>query len=437
MSTDSRELPPGPKGVVRRYFANRAVFLKEVADEFGPVSSFRMGYFRIYLVTAPDDVRAVMTDRGMKKSFVTKMLLRPVTGNGLLLSEGELYRRQRRLIQPAFHRKRIEVYGQMAVQSALDWSERQSDGAMLEMEREMMGLTLDIVGRSLFGSQMGEEAVEIARALESFYGLVDWVVALGPLAFVIPHPKTLKFLWHLFRLRRFVDRLIRERRRQGPGDDFLSMLVFAEEEGRRMSHSQTRSEALTLLLAGHETTAVAMTWTWYLLSQNPECEEKLHQELKQVLGGRPPTVGDIEKLDYTRRVLTESMRLYPPAYLIDRQPSQDFDLHGYVVPKGSYIFVSPYVTHRDPKLFCDPTRFNPDRWLPKAAEARPKYSYFPFGVGPRACIGQSFAWMESILVLATLAQNWVARLDPDQQIDTDPKITLRPRYGMQMNLLSR
>ncbi len=436
-SPHSGKVPPGPKAVRKPYFANRAVFLKEVSDEFGPLSSFRVAYFRIYLVTAPDDVRAVMTDRGMRKSFVTKLLLGPVTGNGLLLSEGELYRRQRRLIQPAFHRKRVEVYGQMSVQCALDWSERKSDGELVEMEREMMRLTLDIVGRSLFGSNVESKAPEIARALESFYGLVDWIVALGPLAFVLWHPKMFKFLWHLFLLRRFVDKLIRECQVQGPSEDLLSRLVYAQEQGKGMSRRQVRSEALTLLLAGHETTAVSMTWTWYLLSQNPDCEAMLHRELDEVLDGRPPTVEDIEKLDYTRRVLTESLRLYPPVYLVDRQPSEDFELRGYKIPRGSYIFVSPYVTHRDPGIYTDPSRFDPDRWLPEVAEMRPTYSYFPFGVGPRACIGQSFAWMESILVLATLAQTWVARLDPAQQIDTDPKITLRPRYGMRMSLHRR
>ncbi|MGE0491946.1 MAG: cytochrome P450 [Vulcanimicrobiota bacterium] len=431
-------VPPGPRSnITKKYFANRVRFFDEVRRDYGPLIYFRIGFVRVYLVTDPADVRTVMTDRGMRKSWITKLLLWPVVGNGLLLSEGELYKRQRRLIQPAFHRQRVEVYGRVAVESALEWSQAKTHGQPVEMGDEMMGLTLDIVGRSLFGSEMGEQARQVARSLDAFYGLVDRVVALGPLAFFLPTPRNFRFLWCLFRLNRFVDQMIRQREREVPRDDFLSMLVHAEEDGHKMSSSQVRSEALTLLLAGHETTAVAMTWIWYLLSQNPDCERRLHRELDEVLEGRPPTVEDMDRLDYTRRVVTESMRLYPPAYLVDRQPSQDFELHGYRIPRGSYVFVSPYLTQREAEFFPDPTRFDPDRWLPEVAAQRPQHSYFPFGVGPRACIGQSFAWMESILVLATLAQTWRAELDPDQVVDTDAKITLRPRYGMKMTLRRR
>jgi cytochrome P450 len=425
--------PPGPTvSVARRYFANRATFLSELREEFGPLVYFRLGFFHIYLVSDPEDVRRVMTDRDSRKTWITKMLLSPVIGKGLLLSEGELYRRQRRLIQPAFHRKRVEIYGRVAVESATDWANCLQDGSLIQLDEEMMGLTLDVVGRSLFGSAMGEESRRVARSLDSFYGMVDWAVALGPLAFIIPHPRAIGFLWNLFKLRRFVSRLIDDRRRSEPQDDLLSMLIEAEEDGKTMSRSQVRSEALTLLLAGHETSAVAMTWTWYLLSQHPDCEAKLHAELEAVLQGRTPTVEDLDKLEYTRRVLTESMRLYPPAYLIDRNPSKGLDLRGHHIAKGSYIFVSPYVTHRAPEWFPEPETFDPDRWLPEAVETRPKYSYFPFGVGPRACIGQSFAWMEMILVLATVAGRFRFTLDASQQLDTDPKITLRPKYGMRM-----
>lgn len=433
------EVPPGPKsGIIRRYFANRAVFLDELRRDYGPISYFQVGFFRVYLVTDPAQVKQVMMDRGMRKSWITTLMLSPVVGKGLLLSEGELYRRQRRLIQPVFHKKRMETYSRVAVESATQWSERQVDGQALDVEKEMMGLALDVVGRSLFGSEMGPEAQRVARALDSFYGLVDWVVALGPLAFIIPHPKSFGFLWHLFRLRRFVDKLITSRRKsESKGDDLLSLLLAAEEDGQSMSHRQARSQALTLLLAGHETTAVTMTWTWYLLSQNPECAKKLHQELEEVLEGRAPSMADFKRLTYTRKVLSESLRLYPPAYLIDRNPEHDLDVLGYTVPKGSYVFVSPYATHRDPKYFPDPLKFDPERWTEEAIKSRPLYSFFPFGVGPRACIGQSFAWMEAMLILATVASRWRMSLEPDQRIDTDPQVTLRPRYGMRMKLHAR
>lgn len=434
----TKTCPPGPKeNIVRRYFANRAIFFDEMRQQYGPVVHFKIGFFPIYLLTDPADVRQVMTDRGVRKSWLTKLVLSPVVSNGLLLSEGELYAKQRRLIQPAFHRKRISTYGKVAVEACLDWGQKQVDGRLLDLDHEMMGVTLDIVGRALFGSAMGDNANKVTRSLGAFYGLIDWVVALGPLGFIIPHPRTFLFLWNLFHLRRFVDKLIDQRRREEPQDDLLSMLVAAEEEGQKMSHSQVRAEALTLLLAGHETTAVALTWTWYLLSQNPECEARLHAELDSLLQGKPPTVEDLAKLDYTRRVLDESLRLKPPAYLIDRNPSQDINVHGYCIPKGSYVFVSPYATQRNPEFFPDPLKFDPDRWLPERIKERPLYSYFPFGVGPRACIGQSFALMEAMLVIATVASRWRFVLDPTQKIDTDPKITLRPRYGMRMTIHQR
>ncbi len=215
------------------------------------------------------------------------------------------------------------------------------------------------------------------------------------------------------------------------------MLLAAQEDGQKMSHSQVRGEALTLLLAGHETTAVAMTWTWYLLSQHPQAQERLHRELDEVLQGRPPTTADMDRLPYTRRVLTESMRLYPPAYMMDRHPSEDIFIRGYRVPRGSYVFVSPYATHRDPHLYAEPEKFDPDRWLPEREQELPRFAYFPFGAGPRACIGQSFAWLEAGLALATVAQKWKFKLCPDQLVDTNPKITLRPRYGMRMTVEER
>lgn len=430
--------PPGPrKSVVKRYFANRARFFDELRSQYGPVVHFKVGLFHITLVTDPEDVRQVLTDRGSRKTFITKMLLWPVIGNGLLISEDEFYLRQRRLIQPAFHRKRLEIYGRVATEASLAWRETLRPGSEIEMEKEMMGLTLDVVGRSLFGSEMGDEAQRIARALDAFYGLVDWVVALGPLAFLIPNPRSFRFLWRLLQLRRFVDRLIQERRDSEPKDDLLSMLLAAQEDGQKMSHSQVRGEALTLLLAGHETTAVAMTWTWYLLSQHPQAQERLHRELDEVLQGRPPTTADMDRLPYTRRVLTESMRLYPPAYMMDRHPSEDIFIRGYRVPRGSYVFVSPYATHRDPHLYAEPEKFDPDRWLPEREQELPRFAYFPFGAGPRACIGQSFAWLEAGLALATVAQKWKFKLCPDQLVDTNPKITLRPRYGMRMTVEER
>lgn len=430
--------PPGPtSGIIKPYFANRAVFFDQVGRQFGPLVYFKMGFLHIYLVTDPDDVRQVMTNRANRKTWITKLVLGPVTGNGLLLSHGKLYNRQRRLIQPMFGRKRIQLYSRFAVKSSQDWSRRLAEGAIVEMESEMMALTLDAVGKSLFGETVGQRGRRVAKALRSFYATVDWVVVLGPLAYLIPHPKILRFYWNLFWLRRFMDQLIEKRRKEQPRDDLLSLLIQAEEDGKKMSRIQVRTEALTLLLAGHETTAVSLTWTWYLLSQNPDCEAKLHHEVDRVLQARIPTADDVDKLVYTKRVLLESLRLYPPAYLLDRNPTEDLDIRGYCIPKGSFIITSPYATHRIPEQYRDPERFDPDRWLPERMKTRSKHAYFPFGMGPRACLGQSFAWMESILTVATIAREWRFTLDPAQTVETDPKVTLRPRYGMRMKARSR
>ncbi len=219
--------------------------------------------------------------------------------------------------------------------------------------------------------------------------------------------------------------------------DMLLQARDVEGDGRGMSDQQIRDEVLTLFLAGHETTANALTWTWYLLSQNPEAEAKLHKELVQVLGGRVPTVEDVERLPYTRQVLSESMRLFPPAWIIGREAQADYPVGGYVLPAGSTILMSQWVMHHDARFYPDPLRFDPGRWTPEAAAARPKFAYFPFGGGPRVCIGEPFAWMEGILILATLAQQWQMRLDPRQVIALLPQVTLRPKYGMKMRLQKR
>lgn len=427
-----RALPPGPRSgfdLARRYFANRAVFLQSLSQEYGDIVFFRLGFFRVYLLTDPDDVRQVLVDRASRKTGITRLLLMPLLGNGLLVSEGEFYKKQRRLVQPAFHQRRMEGYADIVTACAANW---RPQAGILDLDREMMALALDIAGRTLFGSQVGEEAEKIATWLSTFYAAVDRIVLLGPLAFILPHPGTLRLFFDMIRLHRLVGRLIDQRKRQEPRPDFLQMLIDAEEDGGRMSRTQVRSEALTLLLAGHETTAVALTWAGYLLSQNPECEARLVAEL-QGLEGRPPRWEDLERLVYTRHVVTETLRLYPPAYLLDRHPGDELTVRGYAIPPGSYLFLSPYVTHRDPRFFPEPERFRPERW---EETPRPP-AYFPFGMGPRACIGQSFAWMETVLALASIYQRYHFELHPDTVVDVDPKITLRPRHGMRMVVRTR
>ena len=257
----------------------------------------------------------------------------------------------------------------------------------------------------------------------------------------LPLPSTRRFEKARERLDGIIYGLIEERRANGEDrGDLLSMLLMSQDEegdGKGMTDLQVRDEAMTLFLAGHETTANALTWTWYLLSQHPEAEKGLHEELDAVLGNRLPTVEDLDRLSYTRMVLAESMRLYPPVWAVARRAINDYEVDGFVAPAGSFVFMSQYVTHRDERFHPDPLRFDPERWTPERQASRLQFSYFPFGGGPRRCIGESFAWMEGILVLATLARKWKARLVPGHRVELKPLITLRPKHGMRMTLERR
>ncbi|MBI3118994.1 MAG: cytochrome P450, partial [Candidatus Hydrogenedentes bacterium] len=326
------------------------------------------------------------------------------------------------------------------VRCALALRETWRDGQDLNMATEMMGLTLAIVGKALFNSDVAVEARKVQQALEIILPMdMRYLPPLGWLMRRLPLPSNYRFKQAVRELDEILFRMIEEHRRSGDQGDLLSMLLEAqdEEDGAGMTDRQIRDEALTLFLAGHESTALAITWTWYLLSQHPEVEAKFHQELDEVFQGREPTADDYARLTYTRWVLAESMRLYPPVYINGREALEDTTLGGYTIPKGAQIIYSSYVTQRDPRFFPHPERFDPERWRPEIAEKRHKFAYIPFGAGRRLCIGEPFAWMEGVLVLATLGQRWQARLDPAHSVGLDPRITLRPRNGMPMSLHRR
>jgi len=306
----------------------------------------------------------------------------------------------------------------------------------------MMHLTLAIVGKTLFGTETEAEAEQVREALsETMKGFTRAMLPFAEFLDRLP----LRRNRHYLRARNVLDsiiyRIIDERRRSGEDrGDLLSMLLRAQDEegdGGQMTDLQLRDEAITIFLAGHETTANTLTWTWYLLSEHPDIEQRLHRELDSVLADRLPTVEDFPRLQYTEMVITEAIRLYPPAWILGRRALKDYKLGPYIVPAGAILIMSPYVMHRDPRYFPDPFRFDPDRWTPEARASRPQFSYFPFGGGPRRCIGEGFAMMESIMVLATLAQEWSLRRASDQPIALQPLITLRPRHGMRMVLMSR
>ncbi len=433
--------PPGPKNRfpalgLLTYRRDPIALFTQLAREYGDISHVQLGPRHLVLLNHPDLIRDVLVrhHRTFHKGPAlqnTKVLL----GEGLLTSEGEFHLRQRRLAQPAFAHARVEGYGAAMVRHAAVTAASWEDGAPIDVAAEMSRLTLGIVAETMFGARVGEEADEILGALTDVLGLFDFLLLPWAQALLrLPLPSSRRFHRAKERLDRVVYRMI-EARRAGGSDqgDLLSLLLLAQEaDGERMTDRQLRDEALTIFLAGQETVANALTWTWYWLSREPEVERALHAELDAMLGDRLPTAADVPCLPYTRRVLTESMRLHPPAWGVGRLALETYEVGGYRLPTGTVIVLSQYVTHRDARWYPDPERFDPARWLPEAAAARPRHAYFPFGGGPRQCIGEGFAWMEGILLLATLAQHWRLHNVPGHPVGLKPLVTLRPAHGMAM-----
>jgi cytochrome P450 len=443
-----RRLPPGPKRWLpwTNLLAMRRGplgFLSQLSRDYGDFAHFKIGPQNVVLLNHPDSIKEVLVTESHK--FVKGrglQLAKRLLGEGLLTSEGEFHKRQRRLAQPAFHRQRIASYGRSMVEDAVRTGDRWQDGTVLDISAEMSRLTLAIVGKTLFNTEVDSEAKEIGAALTETIRV--WrlsTIPFGELLEKLPLPSTRRFQAARARLDATIYRFIEEHRAAGiDRGDLLSMLLMSaddEGDGGGMTNEQLRDEAMTIFLAGHETTANALAWTWYLLSQNPEAEARLHTELRVVLSGRNPSVEDLPKLSYTEMVLAESMRLYPPAWIIGRKALEDVEVNSYLIPAGSLVLMSQYLMHRDPRYYPEPNRFDPLRWSGEAKAARPKFSYFPFGGGPRVCLGESFAWMEGALVVATLAQRWRMQLVLGHPVEPQPLITLRPKFGMQMRLERR
>lgn len=438
-------LPPGPKGsslfgVFPEFRKDPPLFLLNVARHYGDVAFFKMGSQKFYLLNRPEFVQDVLvTHNGKFQKSRIMQRAKVLLGEGLLTSEGQFHLRQRRLVQPAFHRQRIAGYAAAMVECAERSAARWTAGETRDISEEMMRLTLAIVARTLFGAEVEEDADEIGRAMTDVLGMFNMMlIPFTEFLQKMPLPSMRRFE----RARAFLDKkiysIINERRQSGDDrGDLLSMLLLAQDEqgdGASMIDTQVRDEALTLFMAGHETTANALTWTWYLLSQHPDVERRLHEELRSVLAGGAPGFDNLPQLRYTEMVFAESMRLYPPAWALSRLAMQDHEIAGYHIPAGSLCMLSPYVMHRNPKYFPDPERFDPERWTQEAKDRRPKFSYFPFGGGPRMCIGERFAWTEGVLLLATIGQRWRMRLEPAQRVAHRAQITLRTRYGMRMQL---
>ena len=442
--------PPGPRGVpilgmlpaVRR--DPTGVFLN-AARRFGDVAYFKIGPRRGYLITNPVDVRHVLQDnaRNYHKSPLYQKL-RMSLGNGLLTSEDEFWLRQRRIAQPAFHRQRIAglagVMAQAARETAGEWQALASDGRPVDIAEEMMRFTRTVVLRALLGADLGPFAARVDESwavINQHVGESFW--SLG-MAERFQRTKARRFDAARAVLREAVDHVITERRRH-PSDsaDLLSMLLAArdEETGEGMTDEQLRVEVTTFLLAGQETTSLALTWTWYLLSQHIAAQRRLEEEIDSALNGTPPGHRDLVNLPYTRMVIDEAMRLYPPAWAFSRQALADDELGGFHLPRGWLAFVVPFVLHRIPAYWREPDAFDPERFSPEQSAARPKFVYLPFGAGPRQCIGNQFALIESHLVVATLAQRYRLKLVPRHEVEPWPLITLRPRHGMPMYIEER
>ncbi len=403
-------------------------FLSERAERYGDIFTFRIGTQRAYFVKNPELIREVLVSK--QANFVKEDFLgrgKFFLGEGLLTSEGEFHRRQRRLSQPAFHRERIANYGKMmtAIASREDWK----NGETLDMFVEMMRVTLGIVAKTLFDSDVKKDAQDVGDAfsiiLERF-NLLNFPI--NESSADVLDKQTAEFDEALAKLDEILYRIIREHREKGEDSgDLLSMLMLATDEGdgEGMSDKQLRDEMMTFFFAGHETTANAMSWSWYLLSQNAEAEQKFHTELDKVLSdGRLPTIEDLPNLAFTEKIFTESMRMFPPVWALGRLAVNNCEIGGYRIPKGSLVVVSQYITHHDSNYFAEPEKFLPERWTKEFKESLPQFAYFPFGGGARRCIGENFAWMEGVLLLATIGKKW--KFELQEKANPLFLLTLRP-----------
>jgi len=440
-----KKFPDGPSEGLKRWSLgplnnNPLEYFTRVAHEYGDIAGLRVLNFKTIFVNHPDLIEEVLVTNARKYSKGRVLRAnRHVFGEGLLTSEGEFWLRQRRLAQPAFHRVRIASYAATMVEYTKRLLESWRDGEERDAHQEMMRLTLQIVGKTLFDADVERDAQEVGKSLE----LLLEIGANFRRAIFVPHwlPTAANFRMkrEIAQIEKILYRIIGERRRSGrDAGDLLSMLLTAQDEdGSRMTDRQLRDETITLFLAGHETTASTLSWTWWLLAQNPAVEAKLHAELDAVLGDRAPMLDDLPKLIHTGHVITESLRLYPAAWGLARLTVEEHEIAGYPVTKGMGVAMAQWVVHRDPRWYDAPEEFRPGRWEDDLMKRLPRFAYFPFGGGPRQCIGNTFAVMEATLILATIARKFRLRLVAKHSVTPLASITLRPRHGVRVILEAR
>ncbi len=431
-------LPPGPPGHpvlgnLPEFAGDTLGFATRLAREFGDVARFRIVNRTAYLLSAPEAVERVLVTNHrnfIKHTFFWRKV-DAIFGKGLLTNEGDDWRLQRRLVQPAFHHERIADYARSMVDYTVDRLDGWKDGEERDVRSEMTSITFRVVAKTLFDAEVADDIAEIAGAFDT--GIEEIARRIRRPVLVpdwVPTPGNRRYRHAVRRMDRLVYRIIEEHRDGHDRGDLLSALLqVRDEDGRPMDEKQLRDETITMLLAGHETTALALTWTWYLLSQYPKVVTRLEEEVDAALDGRPPDVRDLPQLPYTDRIVRESMRIYPPAYSFGREALEDDEILGWPVPAGTTLFVFPWVLHRDPRFYPDPLRFDPDRWTESFESGLPRHAYLPFGSGPRMCIGREFARMELLLIVATIAQRF--RLEWGAERPTPmASITLRPTGGL-------
>lgn len=422
-------------------------FLLEAVRRHGDVVS--LGGFpwqKYYFINNPLDIESIFKER--HKGYVRGanfQLMRDLAGSGVFLAEGDAWRRQRKLMQPSFHMQHltrmVDTMNGVAADMVKKWRQVARDGQAIDIERDLAHLALDIAVKTLFGTEVAEHAAAVRRSVQVALGhLYDRVWSLYNLPTFIPTPANRRYRQAVATINSVVYEIIAGRRQSGElGGDVLSMLlgVQDEETGEGMTDRQIRDEVVTLMVAGHETTALAMSWTLHLVSQHPEIERRLHEEIDAVLEGRQPTLADLPRLQYLNMVFKESLRLYPPFWMYTRSPLEDTAIGGHSIAAGSILVFSPYVTHRHPGYWKNPEAMDPERFTPESSAHRPLFAYFPFGHGPRQCIGQRMAELECLLTLATVLANLSPHRVPGRRVEPDPGISLRPKHGIWMTLHER
>jgi cytochrome P450 len=438
-----RQRWPLPYGMIAEMRRRPLRYYPEMARQYGDVVRFQIGSYVWHLLRHPDHIKHVLQDH--QKNYPRSRFfnfMKPVVGEGLVTSEGDVWLGQRRLIQPVFQRQRVAAFGAMMTTAAAGmlkrWQATAVNGQPLDIAAEMMRLTLEIVGRALFTTDISGEADELGRAL---YVAMEYINHRMNHPFALPLSVPTPFHRRFRKAMRTMDRvvygMITERRRQtSEAHDLLSMLLAArdEETGQGMADVQVRDQLRTFILAGHETTAMALSWTWYLLSLHPDVDRRLRAEVAAVLGGRTPTIQDLPQLKYTKMVIEESMRIYPPVWAASRDVIADDEIAGFHIPAKSLVILSQYVTHRHPEFWENPEGFDPERFTPERVAARPRYAYFPFLGGPHQCIGNDFAMMEAQLIVASVVQAYRLHLLPGYPVEPDPIFTLRPRHDVMMTV---